>query len=64
MGECGVNLADEGGGDEVDTLLHAEDKVLLVLGGDGGKVDLGSRQIDALHTGTKVMHKSTGVATG
>jgi hypothetical protein len=32
-----VSLADKGGGDEVDALLHAEDEILLVLFSDGRK---------------------------
>jgi hypothetical protein len=32
-----VSLADKGGGDEVNALLHAEDEILLVLFRDGRK---------------------------
>lgn len=42
------SLADEGGKDHVDPLLHPELQVLNVLLGHGGQVDSGSGQVDAL----------------
>jgi hypothetical protein len=47
------SITDEGGEDHVDTLLHAEEEVHLVLLGHGRQVRVGSGQVATL-LGSKV----------
>lgn len=59
-----LSTTDEGGEDHIDSVLHAEPEIVLILLRESGQVDIGLGQVNTLAGGERAVVQSTDTDVG